>query len=218
MSQVSQKKVTILDYGMCNLFNVVRAFEHCGADVQVTEDPKQALLAERLVVPGVGAFKDSIKEVTERGFGDAIRQFVQTERPLFGICVGMQILFDASEEFGEHEGLGIIKGKVKAIPAHTSSGDVLKIPHIGWSHLYPAAGRSWKSSLLEKFDGQSPAVYFVHSFAASPINLEDRLADCLYGGHHVCAAVQRGNVMATQFHPERSGLSGLTVLKEFIRL
>ena len=107
-------KVTILDYGMCNLFNVVRAFEHCGADVQVTEDPRQALAAERLVVPGVGAFKDSIREVTQRGFGDAIREFAGTQRPLFGICVGMQILFDASEEFGEHRGLGILPGRVKA--------------------------------------------------------------------------------------------------------
>lgn len=217
MSQVSQTKVTILDYGMCNLFNVVRAFEHCGADVQVTEDPKRALLAERLVVPGVGAFKDSIKEVTERGFGDAIRQFVQTERPLFGICVGMQILFDASEEFGEHEGLGILKGRVQAIPSRNKNGDLQRIPHIGWNHLHVPEGKSWRGELLGAFDGKSPAMYFVHSFAASPEYVEDRMADCLYGGHRICAAVQRANVMATQFHPERSGEEGLKIISEFLK-
>lgn len=209
-------KVTILDYGMCNLFNVVRAFEHCGADVQVTEDPRQALAAERLVVPGVGAFRDSIREVTERGFGDAIREFAGTQRPLFGICVGMQILFDASEEFGEHRGLGILPGRVKAIPARTLEGTAQRVPHIGWNHLLAPAGRSWQGSLLAPFEGQSPAMYFVHSFAAAPERDEDRLADCQYGGHRICAAVQRGNVMATQFHPERSGNGGLSIVSHFL--
>ncbi|MGM9513399.1 imidazole glycerol phosphate synthase subunit HisH [Roseateles sp. DB2] len=218
MSQSSNAKVTILDYGMCNLFNVVRAFEHCGADVQVTEDPRQALSAERLVVPGVGAFKDSIREVTERGFGDAIKDFVGTQRPLFGICVGMQILFDASEEFGEHAGLGILPGRVKAIPALTVDGAAQRVPHIGWNHLQAPVGRSWQGSLLAPFDGQSPAVYFVHSFAAAPERDEDRLADCHYGGHRICAAVQRGNVMATQFHPERSGDGGLNIVRQFLRM
>lgn len=210
--------VTILDYGMCNLFNVVRAFEHCGADVHVTEDPRRALSAERLVVPGVGAFRDSIREVTERGFGDAIREFVRMQRPLFGICVGMQILFDASEEFGEHAGLGILPGRVKAIPARTLDGEAQRVPHIGWNHLLAPRQRAWQGSLLAPLDGQSPAMYFVHSFHAVPECVEDRLADCLYGGHRVCAAVQRDNVMATQFHPERSGRTGLAAVAEFLRL
>lgn len=212
------RKVTILDYGMCNLFNVVRAFEHCGAEVQVTEDPMQVQFSERLVVPGVGAFRDSIKEVTERGFGDAIQAFVQTGRPLFGICVGMQILFDTSEEFGNHAGLGILPGRVQAIPAVTTTGQAQRVPHIGWNHLYAVAGRNWAGTLLAPFAGQSPAVYFVHSFAVIPAREEDRLANSLYGGHTVCAAVQRDNVMATQFHPERSGSIGLTVIDHFCKL
>lgn len=215
---MSKRKVTILDYGMCNLFNVVRAFEHGGADVHVTDEPKAALAAERLVVPGVGAFRDSIKEVSERGFGDAIRAFALTGRPLFGICVGMQILFDASEEFGDHAGLGVLPGRVKAISAVTTSGVAQRVPHIGWNHLQPADGRDWQGSLLEPLRGENPAVYFVHSFAAEPSHAGDRLADCRYGGHVICAAVQRANVMATQFHPERSGPVGLRLIERFAQL
>ena len=218
MNVSSATTVTILDYGMCNLFNVVRAFEHCGANVQVTENPREAEMAERLVVPGVGAFKDSIREVTERGFGDAIRGFVATGRPLFGVCVGMQILFDASEEFGDHPGLGILPGRVRAVPSRTVSGELQRVPHIGWNHLMPVGERSWHGTLLAGLAGQAPAVYFVHSFSAHPVQESDRLADCLYGGHRICAAVQRDNVMATQFHPERSGPIGLSVVGQFLRL
>ncbi len=210
------RKVTVVDYGMCNLFNVVRAFEHVGADVTVATTPDAVQQADRLVVPGVGAFRDSMKEVQSRGFADVIRQFAQTERPLFGICVGMQILFDASEEFGEHAGLGILPGRVRAIPAMTTTGQAQRVPHIGWNHLH-SGGRDWAGTLLAPLAGSDPALYFVHSFAASPDRPEDSLAHCLYGGHKVCAAVQRGHVMATQFHPERSGTIGLQVVDHFCK-
>jgi glutamine amidotransferase len=218
MSRSSTAKVAILDYGMCNLFNVVRAFEYCGADVKVIENPQQALSAERLVVPGVGAFRDSIREVTERGFGDTIHEFVGTQRPLLGICVGMQMLFDASEEFGEHVGLRLLPGRVQVIPSRTLGGESQRVPHIGWNHLLAPAGRSWQGSLLAPFEGQTPAVYFVHSYCAYPERESDRLADCLYGGHRICAVVQHDNIMATQFHPERSGSVGLAALSEFLRI
>jgi imidazole glycerol-phosphate synthase subunit HisH len=212
-----RKKIMILDYGMCNLLNVARAFEHVGAEVTITESPAEAADADRLVVPGVGAFQDSLAEIQRRGFDDLIRNFVQTERPFLGICVGMQMLFDTSEEFGEHKGLGIFPGKVQGIPKVTSDGHSQRVPHIGWNHLVqPESGREWSGSLLQDFVNQSPAVYFVHSFAAHPTQPSDRLADCLYGGHRVCAAVQRANVMATQFHPERSGKLGLGFLKNFV--
>lgn len=212
-------KVTILDYGMCNLLNVARAFEHVGTEVTITESPVEAANADRLVVPGVGAFKDSLAEVHRRGFDDLIRNFVHTDRPFLGICVGMQMLFDASEEFGEHKGLGIFPGRVQGIPNVTNTGLSQRVPHIGWNHLVqPESGRAWDNTLLQDFVNQSPAVYFVHSFAAHPTQPSDRLADCFYGGHRVCAAVQRGNVMATQFHPERSGELGLRFLKTFVRI
>jgi glutamine amidotransferase len=213
------KRITLLDYGMCNMLNVARAFENSGAQLHITEDPADVASADRLVVPGVGAFQDSIHEVTTRGFGDAIRRYAETGRPLLGICVGMQILFDASEEFGEHKGLGILPGRVQAVPNRTTAGEPQRVPHIGWNHLVePESGRDWQGTLLQPLKGAHPAVYFVHSFAAQPADPADRLADCIYGGHRVCAAIQRGNVMATQFHPERSGETGLAVVRHFVSL
>ncbi|WP_126463536.1 imidazole glycerol phosphate synthase subunit HisH [Sulfuritortus calidifontis] len=213
------KSITLVDYGMANLLNVKRAFEQCGAMVNVIEEPAHVLAAERLVVPGVGAFQDCMDEVNRRGFGEAIRSYVDSQRPMLGICVGMQILFDVSEEFGEHKGVGILPGRVQAIPRQAVDGKAQRVPHIGWNHLIePECGREWAGTLLAPFRGQRPAVYFVHSFAAQPENEGDRLADCLYGGHRICAAVQRQNVMATQFHPERSGETGLAIIRQFLNL
>jgi imidazole glycerol-phosphate synthase subunit HisH len=210
-------KITLLDYGMCNMLNVARALEHAGADVHVTEAPKDAVAAERLVVPGVGAFSECMRAVNDLGHGDAIREFVKSGRPMLGICVGMQILFEASEEFGETPGLGILPGRVRMVPNTTTTGARQRVPHIGWNHLIePQAGRIWGKTLLEPFGTVGPAVYFVHSFAAQPSNDDDRLADCDYGGHRISAMVKRDNVTATQFHPERSGTVGLRMLEEFL--
>jgi glutamine amidotransferase len=210
-------KITLLDYGMCNMLNVARALEHAGADVHVTEDRKDAVAAERLVVPGVGAFSECMRAVNDLGHGDAIREFFKSGRPMLGICVGMQILFEASEEFGETPGLGILPGRVRLVPNTTTTGARQRVPHIGWNHLIePQAGQTWDKTLLEPFGTVGPAVYFVHSFAAQPSNDDDRLADCDYGGHRISAMVKRDNLTATQFHPERSGTVGLRMLKEFL--
>lgn len=212
----SSPHVTVLDYGMANLLNVVRAFEHCGAHVTIAEDAAEVPRADRLVVPGVGAFRDTMDEMTARGFDDAIREYVQTGRPMFGICVGMQMLFDASEEFGEHAGLGILPGRVVAVPSTTVAGEPQRVPHIGWNDLVePEGGRDWRGTLLAPVDHSRSAVYFVHSYAAVPENHEDRLADCYYGGHRISSAVQHDQVMATQFHPERSGELGLRLISLF---
>ncbi len=214
---MSIKNITLLDYGMCNMLNVARALERAGADVHVTEDPKDAIAAERLVVPGVGAFSECMRAVNDLGHGDAIREFVRFGRPMLGICVGMQILFEGSDEFGATPGLGILPGRVRAVPNMTTDGAAQRVPHIGWNHLIaPLAGRSWDGTLLDPFGKAGPAVYFVHSFAAMPLNNDDRLADCDYGGHRISAMVKRDNITATQFHPERSGTVGLRMLKEFL--
>lgn len=214
-----KNRITILDYGMCNLLNVARAFEHVGAEVSVTESAQDAAAADRLVVPGVGAFRDSMLEVRRRGLDELILGYVETGRPFLGICVGMQILFEGSEEFGEHAGLGVFPGWVRAVPAQNAAGVAQRVPHIGWNELVPAASaRSWDDTLLAGQTPQQAAVYFVHSFAAQPAREEDRLADCLYGGQRICAAVQRGAVMATQFHPERSAAVGLDILRRFSAL
>lgn len=211
-------KVTIIDYGMCNLLNVARAFQHIGVEINVTETPSVAAVADRLVVPGVGAFKDSIVALRTLGFDDSIKEFQSSGRPFLGICVGMQMLFDVSEEFGEHPGLGILAGRVKAVPGVSVDGERQRVPHIGWNNLVvPESERSWKGTLLETTSVNTP-FYFVHSFAAVPTDDSVGLADCLYGGNRICAAVQKDNVMATQFHPERSGELGLSVLRRFLQL
>jgi len=211
--------ITLVDYGMANLLNVARAFEYCGATVRVVEAPSQILDSNRLVVPGVGAFRDCVVELRRRGFDEAMQRFVDSGRPMLGICVGMQVLFDVSEEFGEYVGLGILPGRVGAVPRQTVDGLAQRVPHIGWNQLVePEVGRDWSTTLLEPLLGRRSSVYFVHSFAAHPANPLDRLADCIYGGHRVCAAVQRGNLMATQFHPERSGEMGLKILRRFLEI
>lgn len=203
---------------MANLLNVARAFEHCGATVTLAESASEASAASRLVVPGVGAFEHALSEIRARGHDDAIRSFAQSGKPLFGICVGMQMLFDASEEFGAHAGLGVLPGRVLKVPNLTINRESQRVPHIGWNHLVtPSAGLDWSDTLLQSFQGREPAFYFVHSFAAQPKHEQDRLADCLYGGHRICAAVQRDNVVATQFHPERSGETGLELIREFLK-
>lgn len=213
----TSRSVTLLDYGMCNMLNVARAFERAGADLKVTEDPLDAATAERLVVPGVGAFGDSMIEVTRRGHGDAIRAFAETGRPLLGICVGMQILFEGSEEFGDSPGLGVIAGRVMPVPRQTTAGVPQRVPHIGWNELLiPPSRNTWDGTLMQSQASQPPSVYFVHSFVPHPTNPEDRLADFNYGGHRLCAAIKRDNITATQFHPERSGNVGLTLLANFI--
>lgn len=214
----SSNKVTLLDYGMCNMLNVARAFEYAGADLVVTESPTEALKAERLVVPGVGAFSDSMAEVVARGCDDAIRHFVESGRPMLGICVGMQILFEGSDEFGKTAGLGIIGGWIRAVPSKSLEGAAQRIPHIGWNNLvYPReTNRGWEGTMLAGIQPDRTAVYFVHSFAAAPSDPADRLADCDYGGHRLSAAVRRDNVTATQFHPERSGEIGIEMLRRFI--
>ncbi|WP_375598342.1 imidazole glycerol phosphate synthase subunit HisH [Devosia sp. Naph2] len=215
---ITSRKVTLLDYGMCNMLNVARAFEHAGAELTVTEDPRAALSAERLVVPGVGAFSDSMKEVRTRGHDDAIRRFVETGRPMLGICVGMQILFEGSDEFGQAAGLGIIGGWIKAVPSQSLEGQPQRVPHIGWNQLVQPreTNRGWQDTMLEGTEPDKAAVYFVHSFAAVPANPADRLADFIYGGHHLSAAIKRDNVTATQFHPERSGALGIEMLRRFM--
>jgi len=209
-------KVTVIDYGMGNLFSVCRAIEHCDAEPVLCSDPDEIPRAERLVLPGVGAFGDGMAELERRELRGAIRVAAWEGKPLLGICLGMQMMMDSSEEFGLHVGLGLIPGSVTAIPAETPAGDPLKVPHVGWNALVQThALGGWNGTLLEGTPPSS-AVYFVHSYAAVPDHDEHRLANCNYGGHVVCAAVARSNVVGCQFHPEKSGPVGLAILRRFI--
>ncbi|MGH6626576.1 MAG: imidazole glycerol phosphate synthase subunit HisH [Burkholderiaceae bacterium] len=211
--------VTVIDYGIGNLLNVVRALQHCGAEVQVVDRADQVVvLPDRLVLPGVGAFTDGMVELRARGFDDLVKRYAQTERPFLGICVGAQMLFDAGEEFGVHSGLGLIPGRVQPVPAADAAGKPHSIPHIGWSRLErPPARASWDCTILSRMAPGEP-VYFVHSFAPVPAHEEHRLADTYYNGVRICAAVAYNQIYGCQFHPERSAAQGLGILKAFLEL
>lgn len=211
--------VTVIDYGIGNLLNVVRALQHCGADVTVVDRATPAMaLPERLVLPGVGAFIDGMNELRARGFDDYTRRFAETGRPFLGICVGAQMLFDVGEEFGEHPGLGLIPGRVRPVPERGADGQRHRIPHIGWGRLeMPPARSGWDGTILSRVPVGEP-VYFVHSFAPEPASEAHRLADTHYDGVRICAAVQRDNLFGCQFHPERSAAHGLAILGAFLEL
>lgn len=207
--------VAVTDYGIGNLFSVRRAFEHCGANVVVSDDPEVLLAAPRLVLPGVGAFANGMQGLAERGLDHVVQEFANSGRPLLGICLGMQMLASVSEEFGEHLGLGIVPGRVVAIPTTTVDHKRQKIPHIGWVELLmPERVTTWNGTIFEDLD-PGDAVYLVHSFAVQPNNDAQRLADCHYNGQRLCAAIRKGNVYGTQFHPEKSGPVGLSILARF---
>lgn len=209
------KTVTLIDYGIGNLLSVSRAFEHCGATVILAHDAAEIEQAERLVLPGVGAFADGMQGLKERGLIDAIRRYASSGRPLMGICLGMQMLATASDEFGAHEGLNLIPGRVRAISRVAADGAPLKTPHIGWSPLQRPLQVDWTGTILETTAPES-SVYLVHSFAVEPVDPADILSHCLYGGHRIAAVIRRDAVYGCQFHPEKSGPVGLRIIEDFL--
>lgn len=213
-----QPDVVIVDYGVGNLLSVRRGLEQCGAQASVSGDPEQILRAPRVVLPGVGAFGDGMSQLRQRGLHEVLREVARRGRPLLGICLGMQMLFDKSEEFGTtEEGLGIIPGKVVAVPCVDRDGQFQKVPHIGWNSLSVSPGRDgWAGTILEPVR-QGEDVYFVHSYMAMPVQQEWRVADCDYGGIAIAAVAQKESVSGCQFHPEKSGAVGLSILGAFLR-
>lgn len=214
---MSKPGVTVIDYGIGNIFSVRRALEHCGADVHVSSTEAEIAAADRVILPGVGAFADGMKGLRDRNLVEVVSQFAATGRPMLGICLGMQMLATCSEEFGEHAGLNLIAGRVTRVPDRTVEGKPHKIPHIGWSEIFPVPGRDWKATILADTPEATP-VYLVHSFHMLPNDPADLLAHCDYGGHRVTAAVRSGNIFGAQFHPEKSGKAGLQMLATFLRL
>jgi glutamine amidotransferase len=208
--------VTVVDYGMGNLFSVSRAVERCGAEVVLTDTAAGIDDAKWLILPGVGAFADGMQGLRSRGLVEPLRRYAASQRPLLGICLGMQMMLEAGLEFGTHEGLGLIPGRVETVPALSASGAPHKVPHIGWSGLQLPPGRAdWNNTILRNI-APGAAGYFVHSFMAVPTDPAHRLADADYDGVAVCAAIARDLVTGCQFHPEKSGEVGLTILKTFL--
>lgn len=212
---MSKPKITVVDYGVGNLLSVQRAFEYCGSDVLLVSDPESILSAERVVLPGVGAFKNAMHALKDRGLVNPLKELAKKGTPLLGICLGMQLLFEESEEFGLTEGLGLIPGRVVRLPSNTVTGKVHKIPHIGWNGLSPTEShRSWGETIL-KDNLPGDATYYVHSFMSVPTSSEHRIADSFYGGHRIPAVVALNRITGCQFHPEKSGEVGLRIIRRF---
>ena len=197
----------IIDYGVGNLFSLRSSFAAIGAEAFVSGDPEELAKADRLVLPGVGAFEDAARKLRERGLEEFVLRQARDGKPLLGICLGMQLLFEESHEYGVHKGLGILPGKVVAMGEKLPKE--LKVPHMGWNKLEVKGGR-----LLADVDGEY--VYFVHSFHAE--DCEGVISATAEYGIPVTAAAERGNVFGCQFHPEKSGTVGLQILRNFCEM
>ena len=195
--------VGIIDYGVGNLFSLCSSFSAIGAEAFVSGDPAELAKADRLVLPGVGAFGDAAEKLRDSGLDGFVKEQAAAGKPLMGICLGMQLLFEKSDEYGEHEGLGLLKGQVVGMSGKLPAE--LKIPHMGWNAL-----RLTKSAKLLE---EGSYVYFVHSFYAE--SCEDSIAAVTDYGIPITAAVEKGNIFGCQFHPEKSGNVGLAILKKF---
>ena len=198
--------IAIIDYGVGNLFSLVSSFKMIGADAVVTGDPDVIRRADKLILPGVGAFADAIAKLRESGLDRVIMEEAAHGKELMGICLGMQLLFEKSMEYGEHEGLGLLRGSV--VPMEGVIPAELKIPHIGWNALH-----FQKDHRLMKYIQENDCVYFVHSYYA--VDCEDSLLATAEYGRELTAMVGKKNVMGCQFHPEKSGTVGLNILRAF---
>ena len=202
--------IAIVDYGVGNLYSLHSSFKCIGADVKVTSDEKEIRDADKILLPGVGAFEDAAKKLRASGLDKVICEEAKNGKPLLGICLGMQMLFERSFEFGEHEGLGLIKGSIRPISDVIPKG--LKIPHIGWNALNFCG----EKNEIFKYINEGDFVYFVHSFYGADCD-ESVIATSEYGAP-LTAAVAKGNVYGMQFHPEKSGEVGLNILKAFCEI
>lgn len=202
--------VGIIDYGVGNLFSLQSSFGAVGEEAFVSSDPNALAKADRLILPGVGAFEDAANKLRASGLDSFVLEQAAAGKPLMGICLGMQLLFEESHEYGVHKGLGLLRGQVVGMEGRLPSE--LKIPHMGWNQLK----KTNPQSKLFATVGDGDFVYFVHSFYAQ--NCEDSLAAVTEYGAEITAAVEKGNVFGCQFHPEKSGNVGLEILRSFCRI
>ena len=198
--------IAIIDYGVGNLFSLCSSLKYIGADSIVTSDKNIIQRADKLILPGVGAFGDAIEKLRETGMDLVIKEEAAKGKDIMGICLGMQLLFERSYEYGVHEGLGLLRGEI--IPMKDTIPAGLKVPHIGWNAL-----RLTRDSKLLKYVNEGECVYFVHSYYAS--GCDDSLVATAGYGKHLTAAVAKDNVMGCQFHPEKSGKVGMNILRAF---
>lgn len=216
MNESSHSEVAIIDYGMGNLYSLKHALESIGVKALLTNNAQDIINARAAILPGVGAFGEAMTRLVADGLVPAIHQFIDSGKPFLGICLGMQLLFTESEEFGHSKGLGVIEGCVNRLPACNSAGAPLRVPHIGWNRIYAPTGntRLWAESPLCS-TADKEFMYFVHSYYASPFQAGHILTLTQYSQFEFVSGVRRNNVVGLQFHPEKSGRKGLEILKAF---
>ena len=203
--------IAIIDYDAGNIKSVEKALQFLGQEVVITSDRETIMNADKAILPGVGAFGDAMNKLRERGLEEVIHDFVDTGKPFLGICLGLQLIFEKSEESPEATGLGLLKGKITKIPTEVN-GVSQKVPQIGWNNIVVNPDSKLLAGL-----GENPYVYFVHSYYLKAENSDEVAATTEYGVKIDCA-VEKGNVMATQFHPEKSSEVGLKILTNFVNL
>lgn len=206
------KEVFVVDYQMSNLFSVLRAIEKEGFNPKLTSDPDEIATASALVLPGVGAFKTAMDNLRQLGLVDPIIDFIHSGKPFMGVCLGLHLLFEESEEFGLHKGLGVIQGRVKKF--HPREGFQDRVPQIKWNTINPSS-LSWQESPLKGIN-KNAWMYFVHSYFVEPIDKNIILSETKYCGTNYCSSIFQNNIFATQFHPEKSGKEGLSIYKNWL--
>ena len=207
------KKITIIDYGCGNILNLARAIKFIGYEVEITHYKNKIINSSHVVLPGVGAFGNAMKQLEKYNLHSTILEYAKSNKPLLGICLGMQILLTVSHEFGVHKGLGLIEGKV--IKISNEKNKEIKIPHMGWNEIYPNNNKKeWKNKIL-KNSSIGKSFYFVHSFVCITKDYDSTIAVCNYSDISIPAVIATGNVYGCQFHPEKSADNGLAVLKNF---
>lgn len=212
---MKRKKIVIVDYGIGNVKSMYNALYNLGIDSILSSDKDTILDAPAVILPGVGAFQKGMENLYALGLFETIHSYVRSGKPFLGVCLGMQMLLEESEEFGLTAGLGLIKGKVIRLPTLISEKE--KLPHVNWNQLYEPSDGRWNNTILDGFSVDLN-VYFVHSFAAVPRNETSILSITKFGGEFFCSAINQDNIYGTQFHPEKSGNAGLLILSKFINL
>lgn len=207
-------KIAIVDYGVGNLYSLVRAFEHFDIQANVTEDAEVLKEASAIVLPGVGSFEAGMRGLEIRELVPTIQEIAESGKPILGICLGAQLMLSEGHEFGIFKGLDIIKGKVVRFPNLDNNE---KVPHIGWNTISPPKNRDWKNTVLDSLDSKN-SFYFVHSYILEPESEENIFSLTEYGGHTFCSMIRKENIYGCQFHPEKSGETGLKLIKNFINI
>jgi glutamine amidotransferase len=210
-----RKNIVIVDYGLGNLFSIEQACKHLGYSTTLSKDPDIILGASNLILPGVGSFEIAMKQLNTFNLIETLTTFVKTGKPIMGVCLGMQLLFDESNEFGNHNGLGFIKGKVIKFP-NIVNNIKIRIPHIGWNKIYKSE-LEWTGTPLVNIINES-LMYFVHSYFVQPESNENILTLTNYAGFEFCSSIKKDNIFGFQFHPEKSGKEGLMIYDNFLKI